>query len=235
MKCVDLMKKFTLIELLVIVGIIAILLTILLPSLSKARDKAETAICASNQAQVYRGAVIWSKKHNNWLPFGWRQDKYKFAYGMTWGVGNGTGSPVERPVSLGWVVRDEILSEPNVFYCPDGPYEYDETAWNSLTSGNYSNTTRVRSGYTLNAGLQYLKPGHTPTLESGPKLLLSQIGNRAVMTDVVNWGVPHTNLTVTTYSDGHVNLVKSPLLNPNGIGNNATDWSQLWLELDAKY
>lgn len=58
---------FTLIELLVVVSIIALLISILLPSLRRARDQAKAVACASMIGGTLRGMVTYSSEWNGWI------------------------------------------------------------------------------------------------------------------------------------------------------------------------
>jgi prepilin-type N-terminal cleavage/methylation domain-containing protein len=64
----DVRKGFTLVELLVVIGIIAVLVSILLPALQKARDAAQRVACGSNLRQLSMVAKVYEVDHKGWLP-----------------------------------------------------------------------------------------------------------------------------------------------------------------------
>ena len=75
-------KFFTLIELLVVIAIIAILASLLLPSLSRARDTAKAIKCVNNQHSLVAYTLSYAGDYQSYLPFGgkravsWGQDTF---------------------------------------------------------------------------------------------------------------------------------------------------------------
>jgi prepilin-type N-terminal cleavage/methylation domain-containing protein/prepilin-type processing-associated H-X9-DG protein len=67
-------RGFTLIELLVVISIIALLLAILMPSLTKAREQARRAACKTNVSNVGKGASMYATGNSNkwmWANYNW--------------------------------------------------------------------------------------------------------------------------------------------------------------------
>src|SRR3954462_1696859 len=63
-------RAFTLVELLVVIGIIALLISVLLPALSKARGRAQTVACLSNLRQITQACVNYTVEYKGSYPFG---------------------------------------------------------------------------------------------------------------------------------------------------------------------
>ena len=58
---------FTLVEILVVLGIIAVLIGILLPVISRSREQARTLVCASNLRQLYQAEVLYCNMFNGYV------------------------------------------------------------------------------------------------------------------------------------------------------------------------
>ena len=106
-------QRFTLIELLIVISIIAILSSMLLPQLSKARAKSKEALCLNNIKQQLVGFHIYADDHDENLPPGGGNSDYP-SYGpeaiyfnnRSWSLGLGT-------LHLDNIIKTEIT-----FFCP---------------------------------------------------------------------------------------------------------------------
>jgi prepilin-type N-terminal cleavage/methylation domain-containing protein/prepilin-type processing-associated H-X9-DG protein len=96
-------KGFTLIELLVVVAIIAVLISILLPSLSKARDMARSTVCASRTRALHQAWMMYCGDYGKVMPcfHGYSGDSWE----------KGCWLPLIKPYIGGYKVGAESLDE----------------------------------------------------------------------------------------------------------------------------
>jgi prepilin-type N-terminal cleavage/methylation domain-containing protein/prepilin-type processing-associated H-X9-DG protein len=206
-------RSFTLIELLVVIAIIAILASLLLPSLRKARETAKAALCQSNLKQVGTVAMNYAGDNDAFVPI----SHYWFLKML---------GPYDNSCPL--------VSETSMWICPSGLPNQKQAYFEAYgNNSGFSSVIRWRSGYAvsgywtgsrnnplIDAGNYSIKRISTFKYPSSKFYLVDGGGMSAYMAvcrEDETWysakaGWPHVGYTSNmVFPDGHVAREKLPL------------------------
>ena len=213
--------NFTLIELLVVVAIFGILVSILLPSLKQARDKAKIAVCKSNLSQVGKTFALYSMSNNGRIWLVSHTNKKQTNYYIH--------RYSAKKLSWGKYVYGEEKMPNELLHCPI--FEHPRYSIDGSDNNPDSFGGKYRSSYTVNA-----QTAHNNL--SGLKFL-TELEGKALAGDYLSWkgvvfGASEAHQRIygsnAVWDDGHVKMVPRAVYYSfisKGVKNN-TDMVKIW-------
>ena len=183
-------RGFTLVELLVVIGIIAVLISILLPTLSRARESANRTKCLSNLRSVFELLKMYENNYNGASPLGYGGLELQAGYFLSRG---GAATPSEvgksyRYTGIGLLIPANLVSNATstnvsssnpgqIFYCPSfqGDVNHDfNAATNPWPPSNpfYDGSTVAAHGCRMSYSQ---RPIDAPVYKGGGKFQVTKI------------------------------------------------------------
>lgn len=217
-------SRFTLIELLVVIAIIAVLTAMLLPALSKARERSRAMLCAQNMKQINMGMMFYMEdnegmyapvaqnytsytwigqtKVNPWIP--WFSTVFMGEY-----LGNST------ICSTGWSSGQQMPSS-DVFYCPTAVRDFGAFPGNKIWIGlnNYDwpypkFTSNVnKSGSPAKDYLPALRARNPEKLLAFVDVRTGSALGTTDLTKSTSWWPRHLMRANINFLDGHIETTR---------------------------
>ncbi|MCE5340018.1 MAG: prepilin-type N-terminal cleavage/methylation domain-containing protein [Planctomycetaceae bacterium] len=137
---------FTLVELLVVISIIALLLAVLLPALSKARQQAQSLVCISKEKQIMIACFAYIQNNNYYFPpavlaVNFTTSSSTFSYWDFIAVKDWTKNLVTIKPGILW--QKQLIDQ--IYQCPS--YKGGDNSIGAEYTGYNYNTTYIGHGF----------------------------------------------------------------------------------------